>query len=99
MKRPTESEVVDISIDRLNVHPVNAQLYIDTPERRQELIESIKEYGILQPLIVMPDPNGRYVVLSGVRRLVAAKELGMRTVPCLVRMVTNPVIAVIEYNR
>jgi len=99
MRDYAESEVVDIPIDRLDVHPVNAQLYIDTPERRRELIESVREHGILQPLIVMPESDGRFTVLSGVRRLVVAKELGLKTVPCLVRVVSNPIIAIIEFNR
>ncbi len=51
----------------------------------EELIESIKVHGILQPLIVTPAAGGRYQLIAGERRLRAAQVAGLREVPVLVR--------------
>ena len=51
----------------------------------KELAESIKLYGILQPLIVRENGDGTYELISGERRLRASKIAGLATVPALVR--------------
>lgn len=51
----------------------------------EDLINSIKEHGILQPLVVSRLPNGRYELIAGERRLRAAKVLGLAEVPVVVR--------------
>ena len=50
-----------------------------------ELIESIKQVGVLEPLIVRPAPHDRYEVIVGNRRYNAAKKAGLSKVPCIVR--------------
>lgn len=55
----------------------------------EELIASIKAHGILQPLIVSPGANGRYVLVVGERRLRAAEIAGLASVPALVRTATD----------
>jgi len=54
-----------------------------------ELVASVREVGIIQPLVVTPDGTGRYVVLSGRTRLAAAAVAGLRRVPCVVRGVSD----------
>ena len=57
----------------------------------QRLAESIRQQGLLQPLLVTPSDDGqhgRYVLIAGERRLRAAKLAGLQTVPCLVRQAT-----------
>lgn len=51
----------------------------------QELAMSIREKGLLSPLIVRPASGGRYEVLVGQRRLLACRQIGNDPVPCLVR--------------
>lgn len=54
-----------------------------------ELAESIKAHGILNPLIIRPleENDGKYEIVSGHRRFFAAKKLGMKKVPCTVRFI------------
>ena len=51
----------------------------------QELAASIREFGILQPLLVRPIGEGRYELIAGERRLRAAKLAGLDSVPILIR--------------
>lgn len=55
----------------------------------EDLINSIKEHGILQPLVVTRLVNGRYELIAGERRLRAAKVLGLAEVPVVVREASN----------
>ena len=54
-----------------------------------ELVKSISEYGIMNPLIVRPKENsdGKYEIISGHRRLFAAQKLGLKKMPCTVHYV------------
>src|SRR3989344_2634101 len=51
----------------------------------QELAASIKEHGILQPLVVVPMPDGNYQLIVGERRLRASKIAGLTKVPVVIR--------------
>ncbi len=51
----------------------------------QELSDSIREHGILQPLVVVPLPDGTYQLIVGERRLRASKMAGLSTVPVVIR--------------
>lgn len=50
----------------------------------EELAESIKVAGLMQPLVVWPKPNGGYLLLAGHRRRNAIEQLGWNTAPCRV---------------
>ncbi len=50
-----------------------------------QLAQSIKEQGVLQPLLVTPTSEGRYRIVAGERRWRAARAAGLETVPCVVR--------------
>lgn len=55
----------------------------------EELVNSIKEFGILEPLIVSPLSGGDYKLVAGERRLRAAKILGLKSVPVIIRTVSE----------
>jgi ParB family chromosome partitioning protein len=60
------------------------------PEELKDLTASIREHGVLQPLIVTPgDLEGRYVLIAGERRLEAARLAGLASVPVIVRQATD----------
>jgi ParB family chromosome partitioning protein len=53
------------------------------------LVESIKNHGVITPLIVTPKPDGRYLIIAGERRYRAAKAAGLVSVPVCVRDCTQ----------
>lgn len=58
-------------------------------ESLAELADSIREHGVLQPLLVRPTPNGRYQLVAGERRWRAARMAGETNVPVLIREMTD----------
>jgi chromosome segregation DNA-binding protein len=68
-------------------------------EALEELTESIRAQGVIQPLVVRQLAAGRYEIIAGERRWRAAKQAGLKQVPCLVREMTDKVasaVALIE---
>lgn len=59
------------------------KLYDD--EKKKEMIESIRNFGIMQPLIVRPIDNEKYQILAGHNRRRCAKELGIIKYPCIIK--------------
>jgi ParB family chromosome partitioning protein len=51
----------------------------------EDLVTSIKEHGVIEPLVVTRKPDGRYELIVGERRLRASQIAGIETVPCMVR--------------
>ncbi len=69
-------------------------------DKMDELVESIKLNGVLTPVIVRPDDQGTYEMISGHRRLHAAKRAGLETIPALVHPMTDDeaTIAMVDSN-
>lgn len=69
-------------------------------EEMDSLVESIKEQGILSPLIVRPLENGEYEIISGHRRLHAAEKAGLTEVPALIYPLdrNQAAVAVVDSN-
>lgn len=79
------SSLLDISIDLLDDHPDNSAIFGIDRDKLGELIESVKELGVLQPLLVEPKEGGRYTILAGHRRKYAAIEAGIKILPCALK--------------
>ena len=77
-------------------HPFNVKMDSDM----EALIESIKEFGILTPLIARKKENERYEIIAGHRRKFAAKKLGLSELPVVLRDMTRDeaVIAMVDSN-
>ncbi len=58
-------------------------------EELNELAASIREHGVIQPLIVSPNADGSFVLIAGERRLQASIRAGLRTVPVIPRQANN----------
>ena len=79
-------ETIDISlIDDFKEHPFKV---IENDELKS-LEESIQNSGVLSPVIVRPKDDGRYEMISGHRRKFACNKLGIETIPCLVKKLTD----------
>jgi ParB family transcriptional regulator, chromosome partitioning protein len=77
--------VANISIDLIEKNPYQTR-YVFDEEMLQELRDSIKEHGVVQPVVVRPaEEEGRYILVLGERRLRASKMAGKDTIPALVR--------------
>lgn len=79
-----EDKVVQIAIGDIQINPLQPRRAFDEAEM-QELIDSIDEHGILQPLVVRRVAPNRYELIAGERRLRAAKHLKWEKVPCVVK--------------
>ena len=59
------------------------------PQKLEQLVHSVKEHGILEPLLVRPQPSGNFELVAGERRYRAAKEAGLSEVPVIVRELSD----------
>jgi ParB family chromosome partitioning protein len=60
-----------------------------SPEALEDLSESIKKYGVLQPIIVKPLPDTTYKIVAGERRYRAAMQAGISSVPVIIKEITE----------
>lgn len=68
-------------------------------ESIEELVKSIKEHGILQPILLKPNSNGRYTIIAGERRWRAARLAGLDRIPAIIRDIDDSemlILALVE---
>ena len=90
-----------VDLDVLTIYPFeNHPFKVIDDEKMEELVESIKESGVLTPVLVRPDDEGTYEMISGHRRLHAAKRAGLRKIPAIIKEMTNDdaTIAMVNAN-
>ena len=80
--------VTQVAIDLIQRNPRQPREKFDL-EELENLAASIREHGVIQPLIVSPGKNGIYTLIAGERRLQAARKAGLRTVPVVIRHATD----------
>ncbi|MBL7159166.1 ParB/RepB/Spo0J family partition protein [Candidatus Microgenomates bacterium] len=78
-----EAKIPELDPEQLQPNPLQARLSI-TPESLEELVISIREHGILEPIVVAKTPAG-YQIIAGERRWRASKVLGLEKVPVVIR--------------
>jgi ParB family chromosome partitioning protein len=86
-RRPGE-EVLQIPLSQIDPNPYQTRVEFDQ-EMLEELRESIKANGVIQPIVVRPAVAGRYVLVLGERRCRASKQAGKETIPAIVRRVSE----------
>ena len=82
----------DISVKAIDPNPNQPRVHFDEASLA-ELTASISAIGVLQPILVRPDENGRYQLIAGERRWRAASRAGLQMIPAIVR-VTDDVSSV-----
>ena len=94
-----EESAMEIEIDKIKSFAGHPFKVIDD-EKMQDLIESISESGVLTPVLIRPDQNVGYEMISGHRRMHAAQKSGLITIPAIVREMTDDeaVIAMVDAN-
>jgi ParB family chromosome partitioning protein len=84
-----ENGIMLVPVDLVSPNPRQPRGTLH-PEELTDLTASIREHGVLQPLIVTPgDSNGRFVLIAGERRLEAARLAGLVSVPVIVRQAND----------
>jgi len=81
-------DIVQLPVDQLVPNPGQPRKNFDETEL-QELADSIKTYGIIQPIIAANAGDGTYIIIAGERRTRAAKLAGLSTVPVIIRDYTD----------
>ncbi|SFL47964.1 chromosome partitioning protein, ParB family [Lachnospiraceae bacterium KH1T2] len=97
---PVEKDATsEIRIDQ--IYPFeNHPFKVLDDESMTDLVESIRNNGVLVPVLVRPDDEGTYEMISGHRRMHAAKLAGLTTIPAIIKEMTNDesIIAMVDAN-
>lgn len=83
-----DSALRDVAIDAIVANPHQPRVHFDD-DSLNDLSKSIKEIGVLQPLLVRESGPGSYVLIAGERRWRAARKANLKTVPVVVREITE----------
>ena len=87
-----EVKVVKVPIEQIFPNPYQPRKTFDE-EALEDLAASIAQYGVLQPLLVAPAENGRYLLIAGERRLRASRMAALTEVPVIINEYTSQQIA------
>ena len=79
---------LEIPIDSIDPNPYQTRRRINETAL-EELAESIRASGVVQPVVLRPAANGRYQLVAGERRWHASKRAGKTTIPAVVRQISN----------
>lgn len=82
----TDEQIFELEVELLQPNPLQPRGLI-TPESLAELAESIREHGVLEPIVVAKTPAG-YQIIAGERRWRASKLTGLKKVPVIIRQTT-----------
>lgn len=83
-----DKQILELETNLLQANPLQPRGII-SPESLQELVDSIKEQGIIEPIVVAQTPAG-YQIVAGERRWRAARIAGLQTVPVVIKESTTP---------
>lgn len=77
-----------VPIELIDDNP-NNPYHVDRNEQMQEMAESIKQYGVLEPIIIRPKENGRYELVAGHRRKIASIIAGKKVIRSTIKDLTD----------
>ncbi|WP_013334875.1 ParB/RepB/Spo0J family partition protein [Gloeothece verrucosa] len=84
----TSVQPVSLPIDAIQTRPSQPRRYF-SPQAHQELVDSIRQHGILQPILVRPLDGGTYELVAGERRYRAAIDAGLTNIPVLIKQLSD----------
>ncbi|HEY6271902.1 MAG TPA: ParB/RepB/Spo0J family partition protein, partial [Terriglobales bacterium] len=88
MPAPSVGGAEEIAVDLIDPNPYQTRRHI-SEESLNELADSIRSSGVVQPVVLRPGPNGRFQMVAGERRWLASKRAGKATIPSVLRQVSN----------
>ncbi|WP_300758717.1 ParB/RepB/Spo0J family partition protein [uncultured Oscillibacter sp.] len=93
------SYVIDLPAAEISDFP-DHPFKVRIDEEMEQMVESVKERGVLSPVLVRPMPDGGYQMVSGHRRKLASELAELPTVPCIVRELTDDeaIIVMVDSN-
>ncbi|CZR99105.1 MULTISPECIES: ParB/RepB/Spo0J family partition protein [unclassified Clostridioides] len=80
----SEKEIINIDIDKIYPNEVQPRKQFDE-EKIKVLSDSIKNYGVLQPIVVKMDENDKYMIIAGERRFRASKLANKSQIPAIIK--------------
>jgi ParB family chromosome partitioning protein len=92
LQKNTDVQVLPVPLSKIVPNPYQPRKEFES-EALSELADSIRQYGVLQPLLVAPGKDGTYILIAGERRLRASIMAGLGTVPVIVSEYTTQQIA------
>lgn len=92
LQKNTDVQVLQVPLSKIVPNPYQPRKEFES-EALSELADSIRQYGVLQPLLVAPGKDGTYILIAGERRLRASIMAGLGTVPVIVSEYTTQQIA------
>lgn len=90
-----ENGIIEVKISQVEPNKNQPRKSFDR-EKLETLADSIKEHGIIQPIIVTKSEDGRYTIVAGERRWRASKIAGLTTIPVVVKEYTDQTVAEIS---
>ncbi|HET7442250.1 MAG TPA: ParB/RepB/Spo0J family partition protein [Terriglobales bacterium] len=84
----TGGNAQEVLIDSIDANPYQTRRRINEAAL-EELAESIRASGVVQPVVLRPGPNGRFQLVAGERRWHASKRAGKTTIPAVIRQISN----------
>lgn len=84
----TGGSAQEVLIDSIDANPYQTRRRINEAAM-EELAESIRASGVVQPVVLRPGPNGRFQLVAGERRWHASKRAGKTTIPAVIRQISN----------
>lgn len=88
LEAATDLSGQSVDTEKIQLPQQQPRRYFD-PQKMEQLVQSVKEHGILEPLLVRPLANGNYELVAGERRYRAAREAGLLAVPVVVRELSD----------
>jgi len=92
LQKNTDVQVLQVPLSKIVPNPYQPRKEFES-EALSELADSIRQYGVLQPLLVAPGKDGTYILIAGERRLRASIMAGLGMVPVIVSEYTTQQIA------
>jgi ParB family chromosome partitioning protein len=85
---PATGNTQEVSLDLIDSNPYQTRRHIKE-ESLNELADSIRSSGVVQPVVLRPAPNGRFQLVAGERRWLASKRAGKAAIPAVIRQISN----------